>query len=161
MSNMKLPKKYSGVRFLEGIRQCAFEGMTMVATVRELEIEDKAIFSHYEKPKEFYMRGRDELAKKLVATIIHASDSSYNDRKLLAEKMDIFSEPFTLHKEVKDQASARDAMSQAISMFTEGRISADTLKAVTSALNGFIESINQSKLAEDILELRRLIKERK
>lgn len=159
MRKRKLAAKYNNAAFKKAVITLAAKGYARAAIVRELKIEDTMFFSRYAEPIEWYATGRDQLAASVLSQTIKATKTSFLDRRLLIEKLGLLNtEPFEFEKPITDQESAKNGIALVIKLFAEGKISTEVLKTVTTSLGQYIESISQSKLQEDILELRRMIK---
>ena len=155
----KLPQKYDNAKMKKAVISLSEKGFSRPAIVRKLAIEDTMFFSRYKESADWYATGRDLLAADVLKETIAATKTSFLDRRLLIEKLGLLNtEPFEFKKEIKDQASARDGIALSIKLFAEGKISTEVLKTITTSLGQYIESVSQSKLQEDILELRRMMK---
>lgn len=158
MAGRGLSKQYQTEEFKKAIFDCAYAGMTQSQILRKLDLPRN--FFRYANAKNMYLAGRDALAEKVRASIIEASTDSYLDRKLLVEKLGIFSDPFETAK-LETPLDARNAIAGALQRYTEGLISEQALNAVTKASMVFIESYSQTVLADDIAELKKMLQEKK
>ena len=143
----------------DAIKELAAAGMNKTAIARKLDI-GRNIFSDKPLALKLFNEGRDALIKKVSESIIEASTTSYLDRKILAQKLNLFSEPFSI-KVLKTPEDARDLISLALQKFTAGEIDDQSLGATVRAANAFIESFNQSVLQQDMAELKKLFEGRK
>ena len=154
----KIPAKYNTASVKNAIVDLAHRGLTKGAIIRKLKLSLN-FFTNYPEADELYAKGRDRLTDDVASSIIGASTTSYNDRKILAERLNLFSEPFTV-KKLHTPEEARDLIAAAVDKYTRCEITADTLNIVIRAANSFIESFNQSVLMDEINELKKLFKER-
>ena len=158
MKKNKFPVPIDHKKSEGAVIKLSSKGMNKQSIRRELKLPMN-FFSQYGEAQEWFMRGRDKLAKKVSAAVVASSTESYLDRKMLVEKLNLFSEPFesTMLKTPED---AREVLSTALQHFTLGEITEGTLNAISKNCMTFIESYNQSVLQKDIAELKRMISEK-
>ena len=142
-------------KYLKQVTKEAAQGSTKQALCRKYKLPHNIFY--YLDFEEAYEKGRDKLSARVRQDILEASITSYNDRKLLAERLSLFSEPFKT-KKMKTPEDARDLIATAIAKFTSGEINELSLNAISKAANNFIESFNQTILQQDIKELRAMLK---
>ncbi|WP_415408223.1 hypothetical protein ACLHDG_06635 [Sulfurovum sp. CS9] len=145
---------------MKAITDLAEKGLSRQAIIRNLGI-DKMAFSRYKETTECFMLGRDKLAITTSANIIKASNTSFMDRKLLSEKLNLFQEPFTLKKSVKDPSTAKQAIAEAIGLYCEAKISESQMLNISRACAIFVELDSQTVLRKEIDEIKKLLKGKK
>jgi hypothetical protein len=153
-----LPKMYQTKAIENSIIALSYKGQSKTAIIRALKLPHN-IFQQYDESYEWFLEGRDKLATAVSKNIVEAIPTSYLDRKLLVEKLNIFSESFK-PKKITSPKQSRDLIATAIQKFTQGEITEQTLSAIIRACNSFIESYNQTILMEDVGELKQLFKEK-
>lgn len=162
---MSVQKKYKPLSksftptVLDAISDLAEKGLSRQAIIRELGI-DKLAFNRYKEPTDYFLIGRDRLAKSTAEKIIKSASNSFMDRKLLAEKLNLFSEPFTLKKSIKSTETAKEALSQSIELFCEGKITELQLQTISRACSVYVELESQTTLKNDVDEVKKLLKKR-
>lgn len=154
-----LPTLYRSPATEKAVTKLSSKGMSKTAILRQMKLPAN-FFNHHKEPSLWFQNGRDQLSLKVSKDIIKATKTSFLDRRLLAEKLGCFFEPFET-KEVKTPEDARDVLSQSLQRFTAGEISEGTLNTISKVVMSFIESYNQTVLQKDILELRKLLKEKR
>ncbi len=154
---MKVPKFLQP--FEQVITECAAAGMSKHAICRKLHIGDTT-FGKYEVAREWFDRGREQLAELVTKSIVKASNTSYLDRKLLAEKLNLFSEPFEV-KRITTPAQARTLIATGISKYCAGEITEISLNTITKSALAFIESYNQTVLQKDLADIKKQLAGRK
>ena len=153
MATQKPPKHIEKLK--PYIIELAEKGQNKSSICRTLDVTVN-VFSKYKEVNDWFLQGRDKLARRIADDVISASATSYNDRKLLTEKLGLFHEPFTIPK-VKDPKTARNVLSLALEKFAAGEISEQTLTAINRTCLGFIESYNQTVLQADVQELKEML----
>jgi len=154
-----IPKMHNTKAVKTSVIDLAYKGQSKTAILRTLKLPHN-FFGHYEEATEWFQTGRDKLATVVAKSITEAIPTSYLDRKLLVEKLNIFSEPFKT-KKITSPKQSRDLIATAIQKFTEEEITEQSLSAIIRACNSFIESYNQTILMEDVAELKQLFKEQR
>ena len=152
----EVPKALKGHKKV--IIKLASTGASRQAITRKLKVTQN-FFNHYTEAAEWYQLGRDLLAQQVSDSIIASTETSYLDRKLLTEKLNLFCEPFDV-EELTTPEGARNLISKAIGLFTSGHINEASLGAITRSANAFIESYNQTVLMKDVSDLKKALKER-
>ena len=145
---------------IQSITDLAEKGLSRQAIIRTLGI-DKMTFSRYKETTEAFMIGRDKLALTTSANIITASANSFMDRKLLAEKLSLFSEPFDLKKKVDSPETAKLAIAEVIEKYCAGLIPESTMLNVSRACAIYVELDSQTVLRKEIDEIKKLLKGKK
>ncbi len=145
---------------MKAITGLAEKGLSRQAIIRNLSI-DKMAFSRYKETTECFMLGRDKLAERTSKNIIEASATSFMDRRLLSEKLNLFQEPFTLKKSVKDPETAKNAIAEAIGLYCEAKISEGQMLNISRACAIFVELDSQTTLRKEVDEVKKLLKARR
>jgi len=144
---------------LELIAELAEKGMNRTAIVRTMGLEHNA-FNKYKETGDAFLSGRDVLADTTAKQIIRACSTSHMDRKLLAEKLSLFTEPFDLKKPITDPETAKAAVGEVIEKYCQGLISEVTMLNVTRAAGLFVEIDSQTVLRREVDEIKALLKKR-
>lgn len=144
--------------FKQSLYDCGYAGMSQSQAIRHIG-GSPTLLQNNADLKSVYLTGRDALATEVRKSIVEATKDSYLDRKLIAEKLNIFSDPFRVPP-LKQPADARDTISEALQRFTEGSITEQALNSITKCCLAFVEAFSQSVLVKDIAELKAILAER-
>ncbi len=141
------------------ITALAANGLTKSAIVRKLGLGHNT-FNHYEEPQTWFDTGRATLSEQITNDIIKSSPVSFLDRRLLADRLNLFREPFVVPK-IKSPAGARGMIATGIQRYCAGEMSEIALSTITKAALAYIESHSQPVLQRDILEIKKQLKGRR
>ncbi len=153
-----LPKKYTK-KLLQEIENLAAKGLSRQAVTRTLDI-DKIAMTRYEEVLNAFLRGRDTLAARIAEDIIAASCTSYMDRKLLSEKLNLFTSGFDLPK-IISVPSALKAIAATADLYSRGLITDIQAQTVSKLAGQFVELNSQTELRKEVNEIKKMLKETK
>ncbi len=151
-----LPQKLSVQK--DAIIELAANGLIKSVIIRKLGLGAN-VFGLYKETGDWYLEGRAKLSEQITKNIIKAAPLSFLDRRLLADKLNLFHEPFET-KKIASPAGARTLIATGIQKFCAGEISEQSLSTITRASLAFIESYNQTVLQKDMLDIKKQLKER-
>ncbi len=143
----------------EAITELAANGLTKSAIIRKLGLAPN-VFNAYEEPQSWYLTGRALLSERVTADILKAAPASFLDRRLLADRLNLFQEPFEM-KRITSPAGARTLIATGIQKYCLGEMSEIALNTITKAALAFIESHSQTILQKDLAEIKKQLKARK
>ncbi len=157
---LKLPKKYTK-KILETITDLASKGLSRQAVLRTMKGSiDQYALTRYEECLIAYLNGRDILAMKVSEDIIFAAPSSYMDRKLLAEKLNLFENPFDLPV-IKSVPSALRAIAETASLYSRGLITDAQAQTVSKLAGMYVELNSQTELRKEVNDIKKMLKDKK
>ncbi len=157
---LKLPKKYTK-KILETITDLASKGLSRQAVLRTMKGSiDQYALTRYEECLNAFLLGRDILAMKVSEDIIFAAPSSYMDRKLLAQALNLFADPFDLPK-ISSVATALKAIAATADLYSRGLINDNQAQTIQKLANTFVELSQQTELKKEVREIKKMLKDKK
>ncbi len=153
----KLPKHLLPQK--AAITELAAKGLTKMAIIRKLGLGTN-LFNIYAEPQEWFLTGKALLAERITNDIIFAAPSSFLDRRLLADRLNLFRDPFEV-KKITTPAGARAMIATGIQRYCSGELAESSLTAITKAALAFIESHSQTVLQKDLADIKKQLKARK
>ncbi len=156
----KLPGTYTKT-IMQAITDLAAKGLSRQAVLRSLSGQiDNMAFTRYKECLTAYLTGRDILAARIAEDIVAASCTSYMDRKLLSEKLNLFTSGFEL-PEIKSVPSALKAIATVAELYAKGHVTDTQAQTIAKLAGQYVELNSQTELRKEVNEIKKMLKDRK